>query len=440
MTEAKTQANLVLFIGETYCELEVRTLDNTNIEDNIHGKKSLLVKDFFLPQTTLKNILGQINKQLAGQNIEIQSIYTVYKYFDRLKNFRLGGSVIQVTHAGLENNYVFENTMKQSLAASSLIISIPTPFNLDQFINDFERVKKINPEANKAVINLDPCVINSETFHFIENFFKAKNFSIFKTETSKNIVSLRKVLLSAGTQGTRDELISEIKEAFPSSSIFIWIKNQFRKYDDVENYDLYFSAQDFLAHRFLKNSTEKIVHLDIESWEIIDNTQEQFWDSPWGKIERQHFAVKKMALHPLTEILIDENGLLQFSKTPIASEPGPMTAGRGVKSVALDTFFEEIKRSEQLNDLFRHSFQTTTENKIKAQFKVLEHGQTLLQSSSVKTLQQSDIKNYILDLILFDIQKSGCSKINTFYSGNLSFLVKNKNKFRWTREIFEEIP
>ena len=85
---------------------------------------------------------------------------------------------------------------------------------------------------------------------------------------------------------------------------------------------------------------------------ILSSDQKKIWDSPWGLIHRNYNTTTSIALHPLTEILIDETSRLQFSKTPASSEPGPMIAGRGVKSLLIDLFWQHIQSLEASRSKF----------------------------------------------------------------------------------------
>lgn len=446
MAQSQTQANLALFIGETYCEIEARPLSTSNKQDDSHS--SFFSKLIFLPQTSLKSALMSASLEIAKLNYKIENIYIVCRYLERLKTFRLGGSVIQVTHKGLENNYTLENTMRFSLAASSLIIAFEDKVSvsdLPALLNtEFERTRKVNPEANKVVINLDPRIFSDEKINIIKNFFKEKSFKIFSNSEPQNLNAIRRVLLNAGTEGTKEELVKEVHDAFPEAQLYFWNKNAFKT--EIENYELYFSADDFLGKNYFSDNVEKIIYLDIENWMVLKKTMEPVWDSPWGKVDRPHFENTKLSLHPLTEILIDENAFLQFSKHPAASEPGPMTAGRGVKSLILDIFYTDLKEKSKMQILFPALKNANTANKIQSQFKVLEHG----QKTESKTLKENDIKDFIYELIQFDISRNGCSPQNSICLGNMAFLNRqigtqpeqaneHKEIFQWTHEIFNQV-
>lgn len=428
MTKDQTQVNLALYVGETYCEIEVRSSDD----------EVIVQKLFFLPQTTLKSALSSLRKILSEKNCIVRNTYIVCRYLERLKNFRLGGSVVQVIHHGLENNYTLENSTKQSLAASALIIPVHPHFSVDTLDNEIERIKKINPDANKVVISLDDKLISPENIQNIISYFSDKQFKTFINKFPQNLSEIRKVLLNAGSQGTKDEITDEIKENFPDCHIFFWVKDNYT--EQPENYDLYFSADDFLASTQFDQFISKNIHLDIENWVILENSMEDLWDSPWGKIHRPHYKTVRYSLGPLTEILVDSNALLQFSKNPAPSEPGPMTAGRGVKSLILDLFYNDMQKDKSLSELFPQLHNLQVENKINSQFKVLEHAQSMNNSISVKPLKQADVKNFILEIIQFDSERVGCHDKNTTYTGNMSFIIPSRGhqNFSWTNLIFKK--
>jgi hypothetical protein len=141
-----SNATLAVYLGESYAEIEARSGSND---------ETLLKKIFFLPQTSLKSILNQHVKPLVAAGHTISKVYLVTKYLDRLKSFRLGGSVIQVLNENQENNYTFEDSTSLSLAATALIIPLPAVFSVDHLRSELERVKKVNPEANKVVMSLN---------------------------------------------------------------------------------------------------------------------------------------------------------------------------------------------------------------------------------------------------------------------------------------------
>ena len=94
------------------------------------------------------------------------------------------------------------------------------------------------------------------------------------------------MLLNAGTEGTKEELTKEIHEAFPSAEILFWSNDRFTA--EFENYQLYFSAEDFLGSTFFSEENkniDKLIHLDIENWMVLERAPKSTWDSPWRSEE-----------------------------------------------------------------------------------------------------------------------------------------------------------
>jgi hypothetical protein len=444
-TDTKTKSKsklksavLALYIGETYAEVEIRLIDS---KKKIKSDP-VFKKNYFLPQSSLKTTMSQINKEMAEHKLQICDVYIVCRYLERLKTFRLGGSVIQVVHKGFENSYAVENTSRVSLAAAALVISIDKD-STNEFLNaELTRIRKINPESNKVALELDPEFIPSADIERIKFFFTELNFKIFECRNPQNLPNIRKTLLNAGSEGTKEEIISEIKGNFADAIVYFWINNGFQATDSksYENFDLYFSSQDFLAH-FLKQSRKnKLIHFDLESWMILGSETKNIWDSPWGLIERKHHTTSSIALHPLTEILIDETSRLQFSKAPASPEPGPMIAGRGVKSLLIDLFWNHICENPDLKSLFPSLETSLLQTKIESQFKVLEKG----QRSESKALTKSDLIEFVRDLIDFELELKLGHPVseyeNTVWTGHLAKLVHPKaNPFSWTENIFAQI-
>jgi hypothetical protein len=459
MTNASTQALLAIYLGETYAEIEVREkIQSAN--SSARKKKSekipqiLFKKNYFLPQSSLKTTLNHVQKNLTELNIQITDSYVVCRYLERLKTFRLGGSVVQVVHKGFENSYVVENTSKVSLAASALVISVADDFSTEFLAAEMERIKKINPDANKVAIELDVELIPAPSIQKIKDYFTELGFKIFACDQPQDLLKVRKTLLNAGSEGTKEEIISELKENFKygdgenetKTNVHFWVKDQFYLTDSnsFENFDLYFSSQDFLTYLLRLSKKKNLIHFDLENWMILSSEQKNIWDSPWGLIHRTYNVTTSIALHPLTEILIDETSRLQFSKMPASSEPGPMIAGRGVKSLLIDLFWNHIQADSQFKTLFPQLENALLQTKIESQFKVLEKG----QRSESKELNKDDMIQFVNELIDFELElKLGHPAIETektIWTGHLSSLMNKKAAalslaFSWTESMYEHL-
>jgi len=431
-------SDLAVFLGETYAEFEIK-----------NGKKSLHRKNVFLPQTSLKTALNQLAQAVQKLECQISNIFIVCRYLERLKTFRLGGSVVQVVHKGFEDGYTGENTSRVSLAASALIISVEKNVTTEFLAAELARIKKINPDANKVVLELDAQKMSVTAIESIQKFFEENGFKVFQCQNPQSLCSIRKTLLNAGSEGTKEEIISEFKERFPVAQLHFWIKDGFQN-TPFENSDLYFSSQDFLSHCLKKSGKKNLVHMDVENWMILTQKNKAIWDSPWGKIERSHVAVQSISLQPLTEILVDETARLQFSKVPASSEPGPMIAGRGVKSLLIDLFFSSLKEKEYFLDLFPQLKNPLLQTKVESQFKVIEKG----QKHDKRAFSQKDLIQFLHELIAFELElKMEHSPENTqayMLTGQLAplllnSLAANKQKinpetdYSWTEKIWQNI-
>lgn len=431
MITEQTQVNLALYIGETYCEVEARSESN-----QVFYKKNI-----FLPQTSLKNLLLQCKNSLLEKNASVSSIFVVTRYLEKLKTFRLGGSVIQVMLEGHENNYTFQDSTQISLAATNLIITLKKTITPEEVIPYLEqqliRVHKVNSETDKVVLHLNPSDTAPQVLELINQFFSEKNFKIFKNSSPENLPQVRKTLLNAGTEGTKEELIKEIKEAFPLATPQFWINDSFTA--EFENGDLFFSFNDFISQAAFdkkKNLVDKILFLDIENWFVLENKKQKYWKSPWGEIERPHHFSHQLSVHPLTEVFIDQNGWLQFSKTPASSEPGPMIAGRSVKPVVLDLFFNDLQNLTSITEMLPHLNTPLTKNKIFSQFKVMEHG----QKTEGFHYNLENLQKFIHDLILFDLGRLNYKlDSKTIYGQLQTILSPEAESPSWTHLIFNHL-
>ena len=236
-----TQSAIALYLGESYATLGV--FDLTSSEKN----RPLFEKSVYLPQTSLKNLLSQT--VAACPECKIESLFIVTRYLDRLKTFRLGGSVIQVVPVGFENSYTVANTQLQSLAAPALILAVAPEVTTETLQTELARLKKINSEINKVVFQLPESLFTAAQMETIKSFFKDQNFKLFTVSNPFDFESVRRTLLNAGSEGTKDEILADINDSVgPDVKASFWINDGF--YSEFENIDLYFSSQTFLKKIF----------------------------------------------------------------------------------------------------------------------------------------------------------------------------------------------
>jgi len=427
-----SNTRLAIYLGESYAELELRAIKDKNSAKKTNT--SLFKKAFFLPQTSLKAMLAQV-KQSLPENSSIDQVFVVTKYLDRLKSFRLGGSVVQVLNENYENNYVFQNSSCLSLAASALIIPLTRRFDKNDLQKELDRIRKVNPEAKKVVLSLND--FSQAQITTVEDFFKANEFTVFINKYPNSTDKLRRCLINAGAEGTKEEILSEIKEIAPSSQIHIWVNKQFTPV--FENIDLFFSADNFLNHALTLNQKDILIHTDLERWIIMKNEYQQTWHSPWGDVEYPHIVTHPIGIHPFSEVLINGSGHLSFSTVPVAIEPGPMLAGRSVKPLIVDAFFDVISQDKTMTQMFTQLVQSNISQKITSQFKVLEKGQAHYD----EPLNLDIIQDFIINKLGYDILLFKLKEEELEWTGHLNILFERLNgtpqNFSWTEEIFQRL-
>lgn len=364
----KLKPAIALYIGESYASIG---LFDTS-------QKILFQKSIFLPQVSLKNLLNQTKIQIQEhfpEYSEALPIFVVTKYFDRLKQFRLGGSISQVIKDGFQNSYTLEDSRKLSLAAPQLIISLKKNSISEELLQqELERIKKINPELNKIVISIAEDDFSKDELNTINAFFANKELKIFNCMTPHDQAAVRKVLLNAGSEGTKEEIITDIKENLHENSVIsFFCKGQFQ--DKFENANLFMSASSFLIHYLKKNGFKSGTFLDFEAFIHLQDKIEKFWDSPWGRIQTEHHSFSYSAIHPFNEVKLDHLSLIHIETKNQLLEPGPVIAGRAVKPLVVDLFHTELSSNSLITSLLPQIQQDNLKSKLNNLFTVLEKSQ-----------------------------------------------------------------
>lgn len=417
---------IALYLGESYASLGAFD----------PAQKEIFEKSVFLPQVSLKNLLTQTKQKLSENNFAEKNpqFFIVAKYLDRLKNFRLGGSVAQVVAEGFENCYSLMNTNSLSLAAASLVISAHPQNLTEAFLeSELSRIKKINPDANKVAIQLSEKNFSLAQRELVHSFFTKSGFHIFTCSQPENLAEVRKTLLNAGTEGTKEEVISEIKEIFGNeTSISFWCEDQFKT--NFENHELFGSSTSFLAHLARAEKSNAIAYFDHEGFRLIQTEPRHFWQSPWGSIPTSNFEYREIQPHPFSEIRLDHLAMICVSQQPAQHEPGPVCAGRGIKPLVLDLFYKEIGAIPAMKSLFSQFTSDAQKQKLENHLAILEKGQG---ENSLKTNRQ-ELKQQIADNIKHEIDLISRSQ-NLKIAGPLAqvFGLKASN-FAWPQEIFKK--
>lgn len=434
-----SEPSIALYIGESYASLAVFDLQNPQ------KPKNLFEKLVFLPQISLKTLLQQTKQALPDlfADSEIKNIFVVTRYFDRLKNFRLGGSVAQVVLEGFENSYATTNTKALSLAASQLMISIPrnkvATLDIAYLELELERLRKINPETNKIVIQLPEEQFSSSQKELVITFFENNGFKVFDCINPYNLGQIRRTLLNAGSEGTKEEILTDLRElGSENTNISFWIKNNFQS--EFENVDLYKSADDFIAYQAQIQKFNEVAYFDHETFRVISAQFEPIWNSPWGKIPLEHSSFKELSPHPFAEVRLNHLSLLEAAPThTVQYEPGPVLAGRGVKPLVLDFFHAALSNNRFMQSLFPQMNSDSQKTKLNNHFSVLEKGQ--LENSFTHTkeeLLKLTLENLLNDLTLIAKNKS------ILLTGPLQELIPNNiqtrnhlrvKSFSWPEQI-----
>ncbi len=420
---------IALYLGETYASLGL--FDRASKD----SAALLFEKSIFLPQVSLKNLAAQALVQFKSLAPECETpvqVFIVTKYFDRLKQFRLGGSVSQVVIKGFENSYTLHDTKKLSLAASQLIISIePHKIDEEHLATELDRIKKINPDLNKVAISIPEDLMSSEEAQKIENFFIAKEMKVFRNPMGHNLDSLRKTLLNAGSEGTKEEITQVFIENFgEKTEVQYFTFDGFKK--DFENCELFHGADNFLALSLKSQKISEAAYLDIEQLSHISQVSNNIWNSPWGDINITHFTHQNLGPHFFSELKLNHLSMLSYNSSNVQLEPGPILAGRAIKPLLLDLFYEKLSQNKFYQDLFPNINTPTLLSKIKNLFSTLEKS----QKSDTLNVTIEDLQNDVLNTI--ELKTKLYNKLTKpVFCGPLAHLLAPDQKvlFSWPTEI-----
>lgn len=416
---------IALYLGESYASLGAFDL----------SQALLFEKSVFLPQVSLKNLLMQTKQNLTEHlSEEPVRFFIVTKYLDRLKNFRLGGSVTQVVCAGFENSYSSINSKSLSLAAASLVVSVSPETLTESFLTEeLARIKKINPDSNKVVIQLSEKKFSAVQLELVQSFFTAAGFKIFNCAQPENLAEVRKTLLNAGTEGTKEEIFLDIKEIFgENTEILFWCEDRFKT--TFQNYELFGSSSSFVAYLSSAQDKDLTAYFDHECFRLICSKPQKTWNSPWGSIPSANHDFKELLPHPFSEVRLDHLSMISISAQQTQHEPGPVCAGRGIKPLVLDLFSDEISQIPLMKSLFVHFHTDNQKQKLENHFSVLEKGQV---QNLLKT-QRLEVKKHIIES--FNNELKLLSRTHRLQvSGPLASLFDSKSpKFNWPTEIIQK--
>lgn len=386
---------VALYLGESYATIGL-------FDTSQKAPVSLFEKSIFLPQVSLKALLAQVKQHLktvtTEENPELP-VFIVTKYFDRLKLFRLGGSIAQVIPKEFENSYTLTDTKALSLAATQLIISVdPKSITDSSLSEELARVKKINPDLSKVVIALPENKFSAEKVKLVSDFFQNAGLKIFSCTEPENQSLLRKTLLNAGSEGTKEEIVDEVVTALSSEAkVSFFCNKEFQT--QFENCELFESSSDFLSYYVNQQKHRFGAYFDIESLRFINPYQNDIWNSPWGSIQTKHREHVELGVHPFTELKLNHLSIMDTQPHSIQFEPGPVVAGRAIKPLMLDLFFTDLQKNTLSQSLFLQISQDNLKAKIQNLLSVLEKG----QKNHTLSLKLNELKQNILEKISHEI-------------------------------------
>lgn len=424
---------IALYLGESYASLGVFDFKNKK------KPTMLFEKSVFLPQVSFKNLLNQTKNALP--DLTFEKIFIVTRYLDRLKTFRLGGSVVQVVVEGFENSYAATDTKALSLAAATLVISVTDESINEEFLtSELARIRKINPDSNKIVLQLSEDKISASNREMIFDFFKAQDFNIFVCSNPNDLAQVRRSLLNAGSEGTKEEMLSEIREALGETiEINFWAGGEFKS--EIENYEIFCSASDFLATCVQDHKANYGAYLDHETFRMVSTEKNDIWQSPWGPIPMEHKDLAELTPHPFSEIKLDHLSMLSVAQKPTQYEPGPVLAGRGMKPLVIDAFQSDLAENSYMQSLFPNMNTDLQRKKIDNHFAVLEKGQVTNLLSTTKNEMKSMIQNGLATEV-----KQFSKNQSVLLLGPLQHLVPLDSKsvtrmpnFFWPTEIIKKV-
>lgn len=425
---------VALYLGESYATLGLFDISDRN------SPSVLFEKSAFLPQVSLKSLLNQTRPHLTANGSEDTAVpvYIVSKYFDRLRQFRLGGSISQVILKGFENSYTLTDSKALSLAATQLIIAItPKELSAEFLSSELARIKKINPDLNKAVIAVPADQISAAESELLTNFFKESGLKIFTCADGRNQNLLRKTLLNAGSEGTKEEIISDIHETLGDRcKVYFYTQEAFE--DSFENCALFGSSGNFLSRYVRSQKKQRGAYFDIETLRIATLNQNESWCSPWGQIPVPHYSQIEIGVHPFAEVKLNHLSLIATDLSPSQLEPGPVIAGRAIKPLMLDLFYQELSQNEFIQNLFPQILQDNIRAKISNLLSVLEKGQKNPELSvSLNDFKRGILSSIALQLLYHDLGKDSLvfgPLADVFAGLNISTAP---TAFSWPREIIK---
>ncbi len=322
---------------------------------------------FYLPRTPVRQILSKILPPSSLDQILVSS-----RYFERLFEFRLGGSTAQVVTEGFQNWPSLSATTSRSqksgkrpppLSSNELCFGmseridsqgqVVTPLRHEDIAKLAEDLKKSN--VKKVVLLLLNSSKNPTHQDQLSSVLSEQGFQVFKPMQNTQIneaARWRKALLEASLQGTFEELNGEIEEGLQSASLKTEIlfsegPGQFKTKSNLDLVSSLFAQDRFQQKMAQSFGADGVLDLGLESWRWVDAHQEDsVWKSPWGEVAQSHPSRLDLHLQPTQALILNNRRRVLPSETNQGYEPGPICFGRGQKVLLFDLFYKEAELSE----------------------------------------------------------------------------------------------
>jgi hypothetical protein len=336
------------------------------VEIALTEKKELKAfKRFYLPQTTLS---AGIKKFLEETQLKPVKIQVSSRFLEKILGSKLGGTVAQIVTQGFETwpilrqptrpHYFELNPLRQDpLASQDLVFGVPERISSHGEILQSLDLKSLEPiheklklmEVNKVVINFLHSHTNPEHQNRAKSYFAELGYQVFSTARIEpsldEMPAWKENLLSACFAGSFEELREELKKGFdlPENEILFWMDRGRLTLPDPESYASTLHGWTYPLLQSRTETSQSVLFLELENWFFIDGQREQeFWESPWGRIRSQNPRFHRLRLQPSCEVIRHSSSGLGISREELSFEPGPMTFGRGVRPLLYDLLTEEL--------------------------------------------------------------------------------------------------
>lgn len=347
-------------VGLSFCEIGLW-----------QNAKMIASSRFYLPSEPLSVGLTRFLKE--HPDITIEKVTVGSRLLEKILDTKLGGTVAQIVSRGFETWPILRQPVlpstfdlnpyrQEPLASKDLIFGISarldhdgkelSPLNESELAGLLEKFQKLT--VKRICVNLLHSHKNSLHQEQVARFFEAHGFEVFthKRESSSTdeMPAWRKNVLNACLFGSFVDHIEEIANAFQprgvtKDNIFVLDGNArpFQNEKEKIASSLFAWTRQLAKVPEWKNKT--IANLGLESWSLLTDDPQPFWESPWGSVETTIPWNRPLSLQPTSQVGPGFFGGIGFTENELGYEPGPVTFGRGQKPMLFDVL--ELQESCQ---------------------------------------------------------------------------------------------